>query len=114
MNLLTAVDQDVEIVIRRKPRSRKGGRISVVASACREVPRGRSSTSWRLIVKRLVQVPRERAPKHARRSRQYITYGTLPKHQTKHRRNGNSRIPVITMSPQDPPLHAPCKAPHSS
>jgi WD40-like Beta Propeller Repeat len=25
-----------------------------------------------------------------------------------------SRIPVITMSPQDPPLHAPCKAPHSS
>ena len=32
MNLLTAVDQDVEIVIRRKPRSRKGGRISVVAA----------------------------------------------------------------------------------
>jgi predicted XRE-type DNA-binding protein len=31
MNLLTAVDQDVEIVIRRKPRSRKTGRISVVA-----------------------------------------------------------------------------------
>ena len=27
MNLLTAVDQDVEIVIRRKPRSRKAGRI---------------------------------------------------------------------------------------
>ena len=31
MNLLTALDQDVEIVIRRKPRSRKAGRISVVA-----------------------------------------------------------------------------------
>jgi predicted XRE-type DNA-binding protein len=35
MNLLTALDQDVEIVIRRKPRSRKAGRISVVAD-----PRG--------------------------------------------------------------------------
>ena len=33
MNLLTALDQDVEIVIRRKPRSRKTGRISVVAAA---------------------------------------------------------------------------------
>ncbi len=32
MNLLTAVDQDVEIVIRRKPRSQKTGRISVVAA----------------------------------------------------------------------------------
>jgi predicted XRE-type DNA-binding protein len=32
MNLLTAVDQDVEIVIRWKPRSRKAGRISVVAA----------------------------------------------------------------------------------
>ena len=32
MNLLTAVDQDVEIVIRRKPRWRKAGRISVVAA----------------------------------------------------------------------------------
>ena len=31
MNLLTALDQDVEIVIRRKPRLRKAGRISVVA-----------------------------------------------------------------------------------
>ena len=31
MNLLTALDQDVEIVIRQKPRSRKAGRISVVA-----------------------------------------------------------------------------------
>jgi predicted XRE-type DNA-binding protein len=30
MNLLTALDQDVEIVIRRKPRSRKTARISVV------------------------------------------------------------------------------------
>ena len=32
MNLLTALDQDVEIVIRRKPGSRKTGRISVVAA----------------------------------------------------------------------------------
>ena len=32
MNLLTALDQDVEIVIRQKPRSRKAGRISVVAA----------------------------------------------------------------------------------
>src|SRR5688500_11273825 len=32
MNLLTAVDQDVEIVIRRKPRSRKAGRITVIAA----------------------------------------------------------------------------------
>jgi predicted XRE-type DNA-binding protein len=32
MNLLTALDQDVEIVIRRKPRSRKAGRIGVVAA----------------------------------------------------------------------------------
>ena len=32
MNLLTALDQDIEIVIRRKPRSRKGGRITVVAA----------------------------------------------------------------------------------
>jgi predicted XRE-type DNA-binding protein len=32
MNLLTALDQDVEIVIRRKPRSRKMSRISVVAA----------------------------------------------------------------------------------
>ena len=32
MNLLTAVDQDVEIVVRQKPRSRKAGRISVVAA----------------------------------------------------------------------------------
>jgi predicted XRE-type DNA-binding protein len=31
MNLLTALDQDVEIVIRPKPRSRKVARISVVA-----------------------------------------------------------------------------------
>jgi predicted XRE-type DNA-binding protein len=31
MNLLTALDQDVEIVIRRKPRSRKSARINVVA-----------------------------------------------------------------------------------
>jgi helix-turn-helix protein len=32
MNLFTALDQDVEIVIRRKPRSRKAGRIRVVAA----------------------------------------------------------------------------------
>jgi len=32
MNLLTALDQDVEIVIRKKPRSRKTARISVVAA----------------------------------------------------------------------------------
>jgi predicted XRE-type DNA-binding protein len=32
MNLLTALDQGIEIVIRRKPRSRKAGRISVVAA----------------------------------------------------------------------------------
>jgi len=32
MNLLTALDQDVEIVIRQEPRSRKSGRISVVAA----------------------------------------------------------------------------------
>ena len=32
MTFLTALDQDVEIVIRRKPRSRAGGRISVVAA----------------------------------------------------------------------------------
>jgi len=29
MNLLTALDQDVDIVIRRKPRSRRTGRITV-------------------------------------------------------------------------------------
>ncbi len=32
MNLLTALDRDIEIVIRQKPRSRKAGRISVVAA----------------------------------------------------------------------------------
>ena len=32
MNLLTSLDQDVEIIIRRKPRSRKAARISVVAA----------------------------------------------------------------------------------
>jgi predicted XRE-type DNA-binding protein len=31
MNLLTAVDRDVEIVIRRKPRSRRAARITVAA-----------------------------------------------------------------------------------
>src|ERR1700682_6436750 len=32
MNLLTALDQDAEIGIRRKPRSRRAARISVVAA----------------------------------------------------------------------------------
>ncbi len=32
MTFLTALDQDVDIVIRNKPRSRPGGRISVVAA----------------------------------------------------------------------------------
>jgi len=32
MNFLTALDQDVDIIIRRKPRSRKGGRILVTAA----------------------------------------------------------------------------------
>jgi len=32
MNLLTALDQDLEIVIRREPRSRKTGRISFIAA----------------------------------------------------------------------------------
>ena len=32
MTLLTALDQDVEIVIKRKPRSRRTARISVVAA----------------------------------------------------------------------------------
>jgi predicted XRE-type DNA-binding protein len=32
MNFLTALDQDVEIVIKRKPRSKRGGRITVVAA----------------------------------------------------------------------------------
>lgn len=32
MKLLTALDQDVEIVVRRKPRSRRAARIKVVAA----------------------------------------------------------------------------------
>lgn len=32
MNLLTALGQDVDIVIRRKPRSRRAARVSVVAA----------------------------------------------------------------------------------
>jgi len=32
MNLLNALDQDVDIIIRRKPRSRKTARITVVAA----------------------------------------------------------------------------------
>jgi predicted XRE-type DNA-binding protein len=47
MNLLTALDQDVEIVIRRKPRSRKSARISVVAEQMavkpKAIPRQRRS-----------------------------------------------------------------------
>lgn len=35
MNLLTAIDHDIEIVIRPKPRSRKAARIRVVANARR-------------------------------------------------------------------------------
>ena len=34
MNLLTALDQDVEIVIRQKPRSRKAGRTTSIATRC--------------------------------------------------------------------------------
>jgi len=50
MNLLTALDQDVEIVIRRKPRSRKSARISVVAEQMAVKPKvtpRRSFTSAR-------------------------------------------------------------------
>ena len=32
MNLLTALDQDVDIVVRMKPRSRRSGRLRVVAA----------------------------------------------------------------------------------
>jgi predicted XRE-type DNA-binding protein len=32
MTLLTALDKDIEIVIRQKPRSRRAARISVVAA----------------------------------------------------------------------------------
>jgi len=32
MTFLTALDQDVEIIVRRKPRGRAAGRISVVAA----------------------------------------------------------------------------------
>ena len=32
LNLLTALDQDIDIVIKRKPRSRRAARISVVAA----------------------------------------------------------------------------------
>src|SRR4029450_5539472 len=52
MNLLTALDQDVEIVIRRKPRSRKSARITVVAEQMARKPKAtprqrRSYTSAR-------------------------------------------------------------------
>ncbi len=54
----------------RQKSSNRSRRISLSRSATRT----RSSTSWRLIVRRLVHVPRDRAPKHAKRSRQYMTY----------------------------------------
>ena len=44
MNLLTALDQDVEIVIRRKPRSRKSARISVVAAYDSQMARKTKAT----------------------------------------------------------------------
>ena len=37
MTFLTALDQDVEIVIKNKPRSRTAGRISVVAAEARQL-----------------------------------------------------------------------------
>jgi len=53
----------------RQKSSKRSRRINLSRSATKT----RSSTSWRLIVRRLVHVPRDRAPKHPRRSRQYIT-----------------------------------------
>jgi predicted XRE-type DNA-binding protein len=41
MNLLTALDRDVEIVIRRKPSSRKAGRITVVLASATETSKRR-------------------------------------------------------------------------
>jgi predicted XRE-type DNA-binding protein len=38
IGLLTALDQDVEIVIRRKPRLRRAGRITVLTTHCRTLP----------------------------------------------------------------------------
>ena len=38
IDLLTALDRDVGIVIRRKPRSRKAGRITVAATYSRKLP----------------------------------------------------------------------------
>ena len=52
MNLLTALDQDVEIVIRRKPRSRKSGRISVVAVPGKSNHDGRGRRSFTAARKR--------------------------------------------------------------
>jgi hypothetical protein len=43
-------------------------------SLSRSATRTHSSTSWLLIVRRLVHVPRERTPKQAKQSRQYRTY----------------------------------------
>jgi predicted XRE-type DNA-binding protein len=37
MTLLTALDQDIEIVIRPKPRSRRAGRISIVAALAHDL-----------------------------------------------------------------------------
>lgn len=48
MNLLTALDQDVEIVIRQKPRSRKSARISVVAERLRSFSSARRRAVARL------------------------------------------------------------------
>ena len=48
MNLLTALDQDVEIVIRQKPRSRKVARISVVAAyALQATPKSKATPRQR-------------------------------------------------------------------
>jgi predicted XRE-type DNA-binding protein len=51
MTFLTALDRDVEIVIRKKPRSRPAGRISVVAarwsrSAERDLRRSTQDLTW--------------------------------------------------------------------
>lgn len=56
MNLLTALDQDIEIVIRRKPRSRPSARISVVAEqmgskAALQQPRSFSAAKRRAVAR---------------------------------------------------------------
>jgi hypothetical protein len=47
------------------------------------------------MVRRLVQVPRDRAAKHARRSRQYITY--LPPHSAHFVRPGKTYFGRVTV-----------------